>query len=541
MESFEDLGLKPELIEALAAEGIEEPTAIQRDAIPVLRRGHSAALRAGPGAGVLVAYGAPLLDRLPEGEGRPSALVIVPTRETAGEVARALGRMGLSTGHRCAALGGDWALPGLADLLVSTPEDLRRAVRLGDVAVDGVQALVLDGAGALFEGSSEDRLEEILQLVDTDDLQGIVVSEPLTREVRRFIERRFSRSVYLPSEAAAGDVEASPVERGSLGVVTSEGRGDSGTLVTGVALALADDARHALIYFRSEDRAADGADLLLVHGYSSGAPGDAEVPVWIAVDPMDARQRIEAEEVDAGEIAVVSADVPADADVLDRRHSLSPERGFVLVHAREVPHLRRVAAEAGYRMNEVAPATSVARDAAQSFRSSIEEALQQEDLAAYVSLVEPLLDRWTGIEVAGALAAMLRRRVAAAGVPAVTAPVTRSVGESDAPRPPAWSRLFLTVGERDGVRAGDILGAVTGETQLPGDKVGRIDIRDTFTRVEIEDAYAEQVIRALNGITIRGRSVRADFDRNDARGGDKDRGGPPARGPARGRSGPPRR
>ena len=93
MTSFEELGLRPELVETLAAEGIEIPTALQEDAIPVLRKGHSALLRGGPGAGVLVAWGAPLLDRLEPAPGGPVALVLTATVEAAVESARSLARI----------------------------------------------------------------------------------------------------------------------------------------------------------------------------------------------------------------------------------------------------------------------------------------------------------------------------------------------------------------------------------------------------------------------------------------------------------------
>ena len=70
MESFEELGLAPELVVALGSEGVEEPTPFQGAAIPVIRRGNNLLGRAGPGAGTLVAYGAALLDRLEPGGGQ---------------------------------------------------------------------------------------------------------------------------------------------------------------------------------------------------------------------------------------------------------------------------------------------------------------------------------------------------------------------------------------------------------------------------------------------------------------------------------------
>jgi ATP-dependent RNA helicase DeaD len=69
------------------------------------------------------------------------------------------------------------------------------------------------------------------------------------------------------------------------------------------------------------------------------------------------------------------------------------------------------------------------------------------------------------------------------------------------------------VGERDGLRPGDLLGAITGEAGVEGNAVGKIEIRESHSVVEVHDAVARKVIKALNGTTIKGRAVRADFDR----------------------------
>jgi ATP-dependent RNA helicase DeaD len=84
----------------------------------------------------------------------------------------------------------------------------------------------------------------------------------------------------------------------------------------------------------------------------------------------------------------------------------------------------------------------------------------------------------------------------------------------------SFVRLFISLGTRDGIRPADLVGAITGEAGIKGEQVGKIDIRDTFSVVEISAAMADKVIRALNGVTLRGRSVRVDYDRKSS--------GPPA-------------
>jgi len=129
MDSFEELQLSPDLVEALAAEGIERPTALQSAAIPVVQRGHNLVAIAGPGAGVLVAVGAPLLSRLESAEGQTVGLVLTPTRDRARALAEALGRLAVVTGHRVAALGAPWAVPERASILVATPRISWRVCR----------------------------------------------------------------------------------------------------------------------------------------------------------------------------------------------------------------------------------------------------------------------------------------------------------------------------------------------------------------------------------------------------------------------------
>ena len=96
------------------------------------------------------------------------------------------------------------------------------------------------------------------------------------------------------------------------------------------------------------------------------------------------------------------------------------------------------------------------------------------------------------------------------------------------PRPgQAWVKLFISLGERDQVGPKDLVGAITGEAGIDGSQIGKIEVKEMLSLVEVEEPVAEKVIRALNGTTIRGRSVRVDFDRA--------RRGPvrPARGPGR--------
>jgi ATP-dependent RNA helicase DeaD len=75
----------------------------------------------------------------------------------------------------------------------------------------------------------------------------------------------------------------------------------------------------------------------------------------------------------------------------------------------------------------------------------------------------------------------------------------------------------VAVGDKDGVGPGDLLGAIAGEAGVDGSKVGKIEIKETYSLVEVLPGVADLIIRKLNGTTIRGRAVRVDQDRGSPR------------------------
>jgi ATP-dependent RNA helicase DeaD len=102
--TFADLDLRPELLAALTTLGYEEPTPIQREAVPALLAGRDVLGQAATGTGKTAAFALPLLQRLPSAGDRtdagPAALVLVPTRELAMQVSEAIFKYGRELGAR---------------------------------------------------------------------------------------------------------------------------------------------------------------------------------------------------------------------------------------------------------------------------------------------------------------------------------------------------------------------------------------------------------------------------------------------------------
>ncbi|MGE0160481.1 MAG: DbpA RNA binding domain-containing protein [Gemmatimonadales bacterium] len=540
MESFDEIDVAPELVEALAADGIERPTPLQEATIPLLRRGNNLVIAAGPGSGLLVGWIVPLLERIdgvdtdvetdveadveadidteagaePEADGEvaaagedagagPSAcvLALVASREAADQLAECSARLAASLGHAVAAIGAPWALPERARVVFGTPADVLAQVASGALDLSGVRALVVDQAQQLERLGTLGDVERVIDYIPAD-AQRVVSALPVTGAVADFVERHCKRAVTWPATSAASAARA-PSMRGSVRFrVTSEDKEDT-------ALQLADElltgggARHVLFYCRSDDDAADLGDFLTLHGYVSGAPGDTSVPVWLGVDALEGRSAAKGIE----DVRAVSYDVPTDADMLDRRHGFSAD-GVVMVLGREVSHLRSMTQAIGY---EPVPFPAPARrkpGALEHLRASLERALESEAGAPYFTMLEPLFRRFDPTEVAAAAVALLRETK-----PAAAAPAASRAPEAEPTSAPAWAKLFIGIGERDGLRPGDLVGAITGEASVEAHQIGKIDIRESHSVVEVHDSVARRVIKALNGTTLKGRAVRADFDR----------------------------
>lgn len=488
MNGFAELGLAQQLVDAAGALGWDAPLPIQRAAIPVLRRGANVVLRAGEGAGVTAAYGLALLDRLASTETRAGtgALVVASTDRRAVAVALELGRLAAGDVH-VAALAPGWAEPAVGDVVAGTPSAVARALGSSTLKLDALETIVLDGVPALLDAANADALETVLVSVPAH-AQRVITTATLTRDVDRFIEAHVRRAMTIPPRP--GDEDARPAARtdgpgGSVSYVVVSGPGKEAVLAR-----LVERETLQRVAVRSRREAEALAAAIRVRGFDA-------VEVGAYSD-------------DSAAGAAVAFDVPPDAAslvALDRKHAI------VLVEPSELQHLRAIAAEAGIDLSakEIDRTEPAALD---PYRDAIRRALREEDIDAQMLVLDPLFDEASPAEIAAALSAMLRRRTAPPQPPDAMPSASAPAGAP--PRPQPFVRLFVGVGQKDGVRPADIVGSFTGEAGIAGEQVGRIEIRDTFSVVEVDAGIADRVIRALNGTTMRGRSVRIDYDRKSA-------------------------
>ena len=523
---FSDLGLAEGVAAAAEEAGFDTPTAIQEAAIPLLRRGNNVVVIGAPGSGARSGILLALIDRLiaegatvPEDDdeetaGRPRALILTPTADDAARVAGSLSRLGASNDVRARSLDRPDAWPGTATVAVGSLSAALDGVRTSGLKLDGILTVVIDGFDSMRALGQEAELDTLLGQLPAEAQRVLRASVP-SDALDDFAQRALRRAMRVPG---------APADRREAPANTSTLRGVELSLVE-VPSAYGHDALATLaargplrVHFRSASDAAAAARELTTRGFElerldATITVPAGLPSSREVEPLEA-----------------SFGAPGDATVLAQRHR---DGGVIVVDPRELTHVRMLVAETGATLRPVAYGRRVGDLSLDMFRDEVRRALEQEDLSSQMLVLEPLLDEYPPAEVAAALSALLRAR-------RPTASAARGAAPTGAGAPPpakSWTRLYIGIGKRDDVRAGDLVGAITGEANVTGEVIGKIDLRDTFSVVEIEASAAQHVIDSLNGKTLRSRALRVDYDRQgETRGGgggdrqprdDGNRSGPP--------------
>ncbi len=228
--SFESLGLSAELLRALSEEGYTNPTAIQKEAIPVVLNGRDVLAAAQTGTGKTAGFTLPLLQRLTTAgvkdkrPHQPRALILTPTRELAAQVAESVVTYGRHLSLRSAAIfGGVKINPQIAalrkgvDILIATPGRLLDHVQQRTLDLSRIEILVLDEADRMLDMGFIHDIRKILALLP-GQRQNLLFSATFSAEIRALADGLLDRPVSVevsprntPAESVAQVVH--PVDK----------------------------------------------------------------------------------------------------------------------------------------------------------------------------------------------------------------------------------------------------------------------------------------------------------------------------------------
>jgi superfamily II DNA/RNA helicase len=212
--TFADLGLRAEIVDALASQGINDPFAIQEVTVADALAGRDVCGKARTGSGKTLAFGLPMLQTVATAKpGHPTALVLVPTRELAKQVVDVLSPLGKTIGMRVAAFYGGTSLDKQVrnlskriEIAVATPGRMIDLLERGELDLDQVGILVIDEADRMADMGFLPQVEWILRKVP-NDRQTLLFSATLDREVDVLVRRYMHDPVRHEVEADTESID----------------------------------------------------------------------------------------------------------------------------------------------------------------------------------------------------------------------------------------------------------------------------------------------------------------------------------------------
>ena len=463
-DGFATLGLSNTLCQVVAELGFATPTPVQARAIPLLLAGRDLIGQSTTGSGKTAAFGLAILQKLKRGQRRPQALILCPTRELCAQVARDLRKLGRREAGLAVLVlaGGQPMNPQLAALqqgvhvVVATPGRALDHIKRSSLDLSGVATVVVDEA------------DRMLDMGFGEEMENILSGAPRPRQTV-FFSATFPRSIEAmtrahqqdPARLTVGDGDSTRTLLRQLAIVVD----DNDRLGTLLAMLRTSPPESAIVFCNFKATVTRIEQALGAAGISSaGLHGGLEQKQR---DFVMARFRNHSVRV------LVATDVAA--------RGLDIE-GLDLVVNFELPFQ---------------PETYVHR---------IGRTGRAGKAGMAVSLVGPQ-DRAKVKAIEAAIGSPLERQAAPTDT---DTPTSRSAVHGDA----IMQTLYISGGRKDKLRAGDILGALTGEAGgFQGSDVGKIEIHDRFSYVAIARGHAERAIQQLGAGRIKGKRFKVGLAR----------------------------
>jgi len=565
--TFSDLNLSAALVKALKDVGYETPSPIQAATIPTLLENRDVLGQAQTGTGKTAAFALPILSRIDIKQTAPQALVLAPTRELAIQVAEAFQRYAtyIPGFHVLPIYGGQSYGPQLSALrrgvhvVVGTPGRVIDHLDKGSLDLSKLKTLVLDEA------------DEMLRMGFIDDVERILKETPATRQTALFsatmpsvIKRIATTYLNKPVEVTvAAKTGTADNIRQRYWLVSGMHKLDALTRILE-----AEPFDGMIIFSRTKLGTEELATKLQARGFSAAAINgdlaqaqrertigqlkDGKIDILVATD-------VAARGLDVERIShVVNYDVPHDPESYTHRIGRTGRAGrsgeaILFITPREKNLLKAIerSTRQPVTMMELPTIQAVNDVRVARFKEEITETLALGELAQFQGLIEDYEREFNvpAVEIAAALAKMAR-----GNVPLLLDKKSQTTTSWSDDRParadkfdrgdrpergdrfdrperaerpdrgfpkkerivraadPGMQTYRIEVGYQHGVKPGNIVGAIANEGGIDSKHIGRIEIYDDYSVLDLPDDLAPDTIGHLQGIKVAGQQLRLTRD-----------------------------
>ena len=542
---FGDLGLKPALLTALTGLGYEEPTPIQREAIPLMLEGGDMLGQAATGTGKTAAFALPILNRIDRNDAAiPLALIVVPTRELAVQVSEAFFKYGRESRVQVLPVFGGQpisrqlqALKRGVHVVVGTPGRVIDHIKRGSLNLDAVQTVVLDEADEMLDMGFTEDIESILKATP-DSRQTVLFSATMPPRIEK-LAKKYQRDPKTVKIGKTKGESANPLIRQTVYMVLRSHKASALGRILDV-----EAPESTIVFCRTRHEVDELTVTMNGRGYRAEALHGG----------MDQKQRDRvmarlrdgtAELLIATDVAARGLDVDTLTHVVNYDVPSAPEsyvhrigrvgragREGVAITIAE-PKQRRLLGNIERLTKQkfdIAKVPSVADLRTRQIEmtvGSVRDALAIDDLADYRAVLDALGDEYSERDIALAAIKLVHRARGATIDEREIPDASQSKGKWDKDgksKGKSKSKfdkggrgksfdgekgyVHIDIGRKAGLRPGDLVGAIANEAGLSGSDIGPIKIQEHWAMVGVPESEVENILKAMKQTTIRGSKAK---------------------------------
>ena len=514
---FEDLNLSEEIIKSVSDMGFEEASLIQSQAIPYILEGKDVIGQAQTGTGKTSAFGIPIIEMYSGKDKILQAIVLCPTRELSIQVAEEIKKLAKykKDFYVLPVYGGQpierqiKSLKKGVQVVVGTPGRVIDHLNRHTLKVENIKMVVLDEADEMFDMGFRDDIELILGKMPKER-QTVFFSATMSNEIMKFAKQfqkdpKFIKVVH--KELTVPEVEQYYFELKQ-------------NMKTEVLSRLIDiyNPKLSLVFCNTKKGVDDLVMELQGRGYFvDGLHGDLKqtqrdkvmgkfrsgnIDILVATD-------VAARGIDVDDIDIVfNYDIPHDEEYYVHRIGRTARAGksgkaFSFAVGRDIYRLKDIQKYTKTKITrqEIPTLTDVKEVRTNILIEKIKKIMEKDELSYYKKIVDSLLqDEYDSVDIASAILKLY-------------------IGEDKQQKDDEINekkfkvdsskmvRLYINVGKKKNVSPRHIIGAITEETGISGRLIGKIDVYDKFTFVEVPEELKDEILTRLQKKKIRGNKI----------------------------------
>lgn len=544
MTTFNDLGLNASVLSAISELGFENPTPIQEKSIPVFLETERDILGlAQTGTGKTAAFGLPLLNLIDFTAKHTQALIICPTRELCMQISRDLTNYSKHlSGVRIVSVYGGASINGQvedlrrgAQIVVATPGRLIDLMSRRAVNINNISYVVLDEADEMLNMGFREDIEGILS-VTPDEKRVCLFSATMPKEIRSIANQYMKE----PVELSVGKTNSSNVNIShEYAVVHAKDKYAAFKRI----LDYNSENFYGIIFCTTKHETQDISDKLIRDGYNADclhgdlSQGQREkvmnrfrhkaIKILLATD-------VAARGIDVSDLThVIHYHLPDDIENYTHRSGRTARAGktgtsIALLNVREFYRLREIEKLTNIKFSRVLiPSALEVRDKKLlAFIDTINSTEIEESF--FDDVVEKHLKPLLELDKEEVLKKMLSLELRRFSADYMNAPDLnvqerakgeRGEGSNETYGASRGTRLFISIGQKDGLNVGSLKDFVSYVTNIPNKNIYRVDVKGVYSFINVDNEQVDTIMTTLHGSEYKGRQVRVEISGNENAGG----------------------